>query len=457
MGNDERLGSDAALLHQDPGLLRSSRVRYRVLTAACSVAVLSYIHRLGFALALPGLDLGGEQSSRLAAIFQVAYGGFQVPCGLLGDRLGTRHLLTLLVLSSSLMTASLGLVGLVPKVGLLPVFFLVLIFFLFGMFQAGTFPLLSRMMTDWMPMHERARAQGCIWMASRAGGMVAPHLFAGLVLCLGSWQPALGTLAALGVLWCLSFWPWFRNRPEEMPAVNAAERQRIVAGRSIQPLGRGPAPWSKMLRCRSAWGLCLMYGCVGFAANFYTTLLPTFLVKERHLQDKATNWLSSLPFACGMLMCVGGGVFSDWLIQRSGNRKWGRRLNGFLGLALGALGWLAINWVEEPWALALVLCFIFVCNDLNMAPAWASCADVGERYAGTLGGAMNMIGSLAGAGGNLVAGALFRGGQPQLVFVIYACSFGLASLSWLLIDVTKPLAGQEPLESAAEMPVQPEP
>src|SRR5262249_2284471 len=157
----------------------------------------------------------------------------------------------------------------------------------------------------------------------------------------------------------------------------------------------------------SVWGLCLMYGCAGFASNFYVTLLPNYLDKQRGLAGDAIDWLSSLPFACGMLTCVGGGLFSDWLIRRSGNRTWGRRLNGLIGMSLGTLGWLSLNWVEATWALGLVLCFIFLCNDFNMGPAWASCADVGERYAGTLGGAMNMIGAFTGAGGNLIAGYLF--------------------------------------------------
>ena len=72
-------------------------------------------------------------------------------------------------------------------------------------------------------------------------------------------------------------------------------------------------------------------------------------------------------------------------------------------------------------------------------PAWAACADIGERYAGTLGGAMNMIGNLAGAVGASLAGNLFQAGHPQLVFIIFASSFWLASLCWLMVDVTKPL------------------
>ena len=43
-------------------------------------------------------------------------------------------------------------------------------------------------------------------------------------------------------------------------------------------------------------------------------------------------------------------------------------------------------------------------NDAMMGPAWASCADIGERHAGTLSGAMNMTGAFLGAAGMTLAG-----------------------------------------------------
>jgi MFS family permease len=198
-----------------------------------------------------------------------------------------------------------------------------------------------------------------------------------------------------------------------------------------------------MLRSRSAWALCLMYGCGGFASNFYVTLLPKYLTTQRGLPPWQKDLFTSLPFACGAVACLGAGLLSDWIIRRTGNRKWGRRLSGAVGLMTGALGWLGINRVESPWALAVLLCVIFFCNDLAMGPAWASCADIGERYAGTLGGAMNMLANLIGAAGNLVTGHLFKENHPEWVFVLYACAFALSSLCWLAVDVTKPFAARQ--------------
>ena len=62
---------------------RPTMVRYQVLTAACTVAVVAYIHRVGFSRALPAiqndLSLSDFQTGVLAAVFSLAYGAFEIP------------------------------------------------------------------------------------------------------------------------------------------------------------------------------------------------------------------------------------------------------------------------------------------------------------------------------------------------------------------------------------------
>jgi sugar phosphate permease len=334
--------------------------------------------------------------------------------------------------------------------------------FLFGMFQAGAFPGISRVLTDWMPVQERGTAQGFIWTCSRLGGAVAPFILGALVILFRGWEVAFVVVAVLGIAWCLAVWPWLRNRPEEMAGVNQAELSWIAGNRKERPGGHGNVPWTKLLGSRSVWALCLMYGFGGFSATFFITLLPDYLRDTRQLSVPTMQWLSGLPLACGVIACLGGGWISDSIIRRTGNRKWGRRLSGLIGFTCAGLALVATNGVQNVWALGALLSATFFFNDLSMGPAWASCADIGERYAGTLGGAMNMIGNIGGASGALVAGELF--GREfvvplndvtglfrnlhlignELVFVVFACSFWLGALCWLGVDVTKQIAAGAP-------------
>ena len=201
-------------------------------------------------------------------------------------------------------------------------------------------------------------------------------------------------------------------------------------------------PWGRMLRSRSVWALCLMYGFGGFAANFFVTLLPTYLSDYRHLDKDQIKWLSSLPLACGIVGCLLGGVVSDLIVRTTGNRRWGRVLTGVVGASCAGVAVVSTVWVEDVTLLAVLLCTTFFCNDLAMGPAWAAVADIGERHAGTLGGKMNMVGNVGGAVAMLITGYLFKAGRPELVFAVYACSFGLASLCWLFVDVTRPVSAE---------------
>jgi sugar phosphate permease len=448
-----------------PPLQRPTWVRYQVLAAGCLLALLNYVHRVGFASAGTYLksDLGLDTFDWGVVMnaFLVGYAVFEVPWGLLGDRLGARSILTLMALGWSVMTAALFLVVLLPMPAgagfpWLPFLLLLALRFLFGVFQAGAFPALSRVTADWLPMQERATAQGGVWMFSRVGGAIAPFLVVALIDLTGTWELAMVLLAAVGVLWCLGFWPWFRNRPEEMSQVNEAERALIAAGRGARQVAHVPLTW--LFRSRSVWALCLMYGCGAFSATFFITMLPAYLRDHRGLSPYEMQWLAGLPLAFGVAACLTGGLVSDGLIRRTGNRKWARRVTGIIGHAGAGLAILATTWVYDPWALAALLTLTFFCNDLAMGPAWACCADIGERYAGTLGGTMNMVGNCGAFLGVLVAGSLF--GKEfvlqireasgildeflimgnELVFVIFACSFWVASLCWLGVDVTRPLS-----------------
>jgi sugar phosphate permease len=255
----------------EPDLARPTHVRYQVLAVASSLAVLTYILRQSFVGGAPyikeALGLNDEEVGYLAAVWLVAYGAFQVPGGLLGDWFGGRHLLSLLVLGWSLLTAAVALTVLLPSGGWQPFAFLLLLRFLFGALQAGGFPALARVLADWMPLRQRGFAQGLVWTFSRLGGALAPLLYLWLFRAGGGWAPPFWLVACLGLLWCAGFWPWFRNRPGEMKQVNDAERKLIESSRPPARTRDAPLPWSCFLRSRNVWALCLMYGFVGFAVD----------------------------------------------------------------------------------------------------------------------------------------------------------------------------------------------
>src|SRR5882724_4237332 len=117
---------------------KPTRVRDLVVAAACTLAVLTYLQRQAFVTGMPYLQrdlrLDDREVGLLLAAWLFAYGAFQMPGGRLGDRLGARHLLTILVLGWSLTLAAVATVALVPPQGWVPFALLFVLRSLFGLF-----------------------------------------------------------------------------------------------------------------------------------------------------------------------------------------------------------------------------------------------------------------------------------------------------------------------------------
>jgi sugar phosphate permease len=443
-----------AITEQLPPPVRPTRVRYLVLAAGCAMALLSYMLRLAFAVYAPEIkrdfSLTDQDYGNLMAAFLFCYAICQIPAGQAGDRLGARLLLTLFILFSALATAAIGLVpGDGPVWGqdrylyVAPFYALLVLRCLFGAVQSGAFPIFTRVIADWLPLTERGSAQGAMWTASRLGGALVPPLLAWLLAAYGSWRFPIEMVAGLGLLWSVAFWLWFRDRPEDVARVNDEEIALIRKGQTAATALPSGTPWGRIVSSRSVLCLCLMYGCCGPAGNFMLTLLPLYLSVHRSLPPTTSAWLVGLPLAGGFVACLFGGVVSDWLIRRSGSRKWGRRANGLTGLVLAGLAFAASAYVEDVGLLAVLLCLAQFGNDFNMGPGWAACADVGERYAGTISGAMNMTSNITGAVGATIAGYLFAKGQSGVVFLVFGGLWVTAALCWLGIDVTKPVTADD--------------
>src|SRR5881409_1531381 len=89
----------------------------------------------------------------------------------------------------------------------------------FGAGEAGCFPNLTRAFDSWLPLRERIRAQGIMWMSARWGGAATPYLVF-LVLGFVHWRTAFLLFGALGVGWAVLFYHWFRDHPRDHKGVN---------------------------------------------------------------------------------------------------------------------------------------------------------------------------------------------------------------------------------------------
>ncbi len=447
-----------------PAYAPPSRVRYSILLMLCILAMITYMDRA--AIGSMKDDLMGSVGRPpadffwLLIAFQVAYALFEVPTGWMGDRFGPRSTLLRIVLWWSFCIALTALAGMsIPGLDIVVIGFTVLIGlqFLFGMGEAGAFPNITRALYNWFPSTQRGSAQGMIWLSSRFMGGLTPMIWVLLTIFLGlTWRQALWLFATLAAVWCFVFYFWFSNHPEEHRVANQAERDLINQGRTPH-VGHAGVPWKKILSSSNLWFICGMYMVTNFCWYFMMYFLPG-VMRNQFKEMSSTNegkllvgLIAGSPLLVGMFGCMLGGFLTDRYVRRTGDRKWGRRIYAMFGYGMAGVCYLlATLFIGNFWAFAISIMMMGFFNDLIMGSAWATCQDVGRRYAAIVSGCMNMVGNLAGALTNFVTGTVlkaYEGDQATgitIMFTTYAAVYGIGVLLWLGIDATKPIVPDEP-------------
>jgi ACS family glucarate transporter-like MFS transporter len=442
----------------------STFVRFRVLGLMCGLAMITYLDR---ALNGPAqkdvMEAVGHKEADyffLLVAFQIAYALFEIPTGWLGDKYGPRSTLIRVVVFWSFFLGLMALAGL-PLFGTqfsIGFWGLVVIQFLFGMGEAGAFPNISKALYNWFPASQRAFVQGSVWFSSRFMGGLTVFFWTLLTVGLGlNWRIVVGLFAGLGVLWVIAFTIIFRNKPEDHPGCNEAERDLIKQGKKPSGGGHDNVPWRHLFSQKNLWYLCGMYFCMNFGWYFLMYFLPKFMRQSFDIQQGDSlgfklgiALLTGSPLLLGGVACILGGILSDRYIRRTGDRVWGRKLYGMIGYAGCSLCYVAaILFIDRPYLLIASIALVGFFNDLTMGPAWATAQDIGKRYAAIVSGCMNMIGNLGGALSNFITGYLIKyhttnGVVSQdgyfICLTMYAVAYAVGVYFWYMTDANKPLA-----------------
>jgi MFS family permease len=390
--------------------------RHLILGLLVLLSVITFLDRLCISVAGPRMqaELGipPEEWGIVLSAFVLSYGLFEIPTGMMGDRSGQRAVLTRIVLWWSAFTAITGSVT-----SFLP---LVVTRFLFGAGEAGAYPNMSGVVRRWFPVHERARAQGYIWGASRFGGALAPLLVVPLQQAYG-WRTSFWIFGLVGVVWC-TVW-WFSYRDEGAPFPPAAHT----------------APAGYMFRSRQLWLILGMYGSYAWGSWFFFSWLHTFLVKARGFTESEMAVAAAAPFLLGTASNIAGGYVSDAACRRWGLGS-GRRRVGVTSLAVAAALLLAAAGTADRMVTIVLLTLSFGIMDLMLPSAWAICLDIGGSHAGAVTGAMNTAGQLGGFVCTLVFGYVVKySGSYDVPLVLIAGMLVLAAFLFSRIDPSQPL------------------
>jgi nitrate/nitrite transporter NarK len=254
------------------------------------------------------------------------------------------------------------------------------------------------------------------------------------------WRHSFEVFGAVGVVWAVAFFRWYRNDPRDNPNLNAAERA-LLAQSSANASGHGDVPWSLFAVSPQVWMICLQYFCLSYGWYFYVTWLPTYFSEARGLDLKKVAIFSIAPLFMGGIANPLSQQIGARLVRGGMSVIHARRLMAYIGFS-GAAGFLLLSTtMADPLYATLAIGMASFSNDLVMPGAWAACMDVGGPHAGSLSGAMNMWGNIGGALCPLVIGVILKvtDNNWNLTFYVSAAIYLLGIVCWKFLDPVTPL------------------
>ena len=406
---------------------RPSAGRWYILGLICLMYLITYLDRVNISTAAPVIskEFGFDKITMgfIFSAFSWAYAAFQVPGGWLGDHFGARRVLTIIVTYWSIMTAATAAAFSATS--------FIVVRFLFGVGEAGAFPVATRAMQNWYPKQERGFVQGITHSASRLGAAIAPPIVVLIMVPLG-WQSVFYICGAVGIVWSLWWHFAYRDLPEQHSLVNQAELARIRGGdgKGGKPGARPSVPWGTLLSSPNMWAIMCAYFTYVYCLWIFLSWLPSYLVDARGFTLLKVGFLGSLPLWAGVVGDTVGGLATDWLMAKSGNIKFSRRVVAIVGMLGCALFIVPAAYTDDAYTAVYCLTGAMFFLECTIGPSWAVPMDMGGEHSGTVSGMMNMAGNIGGALSPIVFGVLAQFVSWQAPFFVAASLLVIGSAIW---------------------------
>jgi ACS family hexuronate transporter-like MFS transporter len=364
---------------------------YFVVLVTVAIAI-SYFDRQTLPVAISAIQhtipLSNQQFAWLQSAFLISYAVLYVVGGRLLDVLGTRRGFIIIMLWWSLACAAHGLAA---NFG-----FLLGARFLLGMGEGGGFPAATRVVAEWIPLHQRSTAMGIINAGTAIGSVLAPPLI-GIVLLISGWRMIFFASGAIGVAWVI----WWSLSYRSSALVSVATLDARAIARQLTLLD--------LVGMRQVQVLVFAKFMSDSAWYFYLFWLPKYLYDIRGFDVKHVSYYGWIPYAASGVGSFLGGWLSSILASRGRTLDFSRKF--VLGLsALFMPVVMLVPHVPVGWALVL-FSIAFFCQQSWSGLMMTLPADIFPLSAvGSVSGMVGFGGAIGGAIFGVIAGFLLGHG-----------------------------------------------
>lgn len=172
-----------------------------------------------------------------------------------------------------------------------------------GAAEAGHFPLVTRVISDWLPIKERSRALAWVLVAVPFSSLIGAPIITHVTYFLG-WRGLFACLGAAGFIWIPFWFIYFRDRPEQSEKVSPKELGKILGESKIEASSKKSAKekeptWTflKNLIIHPVYlSNCFAVFVFGYMLFFAHTWMPNYLEVSQGLNIKELGYLLTIPW-----------------------------------------------------------------------------------------------------------------------------------------------------------------
>ncbi|MBN1395955.1 MAG: MFS transporter [Pirellulales bacterium] len=414
---------------------RATNVRYRVVSMAVLLAMITYMDRSCISVLakdiMRDLSLTKLQMGYVFTAFAAAYALFEIPTAWWADRAGARNVLTRIVTWWSIFTIATAVA--------FNLAYLLIVRFLFGAGEAGAWPSVARVFSRWASKRERGTVQGIFFAGAHFAGGTTPLLIILLSAWFG-WRTIFVLFGMLGFIWAIVWFRWFRDDPAEHSSVSRSELEYIEKDRPREEgHSVGWEYWRRLAARRNTWALCLMYFPNSFAFYFCITWLPTYLEERFGFVGWKMALFAGLPLFLSVVSDMLGGVVTDWAYLRFGPRI-GRCGVGAAVYLLAGAAMVFAAFSNQSMLSAVALSLGAATSMFALGASWGACLDIGGKNSGVVSATMNTSGQIGSIICPIVVPLVMKAFDDWAApLYLIGVLFFAGAIFWAFIDPRKPI------------------
>ncbi|WP_320006382.1 MFS transporter [Maridesulfovibrio sp.] len=327
-----------------------NKTRLRLIPFMLMLYILAFLDRanIGFAKDSYQLATGlGDGAFALGAgIFFVAYAFLGVPANLLMRKFGARSWIGGTTLVWGLLSASMGYADTEWK--------FLLVRSLLGAAEAGFFPGMIYLTSQWFPQKSRAGIMGLFYMGAPlaltlgsplSGALLEMHGFMGHP----GWYWMFIIEGCLALAAGIATFCYLDNSPSEARFLSAEERELLSKTLEIEESTKSTSKISDAIRNWTVWHLAIIYMVIQISVYGLVFYLPSQVAA---LMGTNVGFTASLVTAIPWVAAL----FGTYYIPRYSDKTGERRNIAAMTLLLAGLG-IGVSAFASPVAAIIALCF----------------------------------------------------------------------------------------------------